>query len=295
MRSFSSASDPSPDQLRQACVGPYRDFMVFLGILNQKQSDLITERQQVMSAVSRSINEGVPPSEELMDSENEIDLMKIADLDQVALMKVIGEAGITQEKLEDARRDLAQGVPELDITQNYYPAPRIGKIQSHMLGRPDLVQAVLTLQQSVRAADICYRLQNGDASPEESYQRLEFRFYDPDEDERLQDATELHYQLCKIERDAAQPGEPYDTSLYHEALQKSFMDAVTMFDAAATGADYGGVSPILTKISDRVTTLAQYCLDRIHADVPITINPSAEREEVDPLTDLDFLRRDGNS
>ncbi len=297
MKTFQDAANPSLEQFREQCSGSYKDMMVHLGIFTPNESALISERQVVMAAMVLALNDGVRPTLEVMGNNGQVDLMKVVALDQTVLFKTMEEMNIDKETMERARV-FVEDASLCDI-HNFCDVPMIGRLHSEYLGRPDIVQAALALQHSVRASNIIYRLQNGEADKEDHYNRREFSYADLQEDQRLEDALGFHYEVSKIERDEGVPGQPLDMFAHYEGIRKSFATSLTLFDEAARGESYTGVSPKLMKLTDRVQDLANHCLHRIGANEPMDfdLGPELTREGHDPLTDPNlklprFLTRD---
>ncbi len=288
MKSFGAAAEPTLEQFRENCSGSYKEMMVQLGIFSPTENDLITERQVIMAAMALAVKEGARPTPEIMGNDGNIDLLKVVSLEQTTLFTIMEEMGIDKEMMDRAKV-FAENASINDV-QNFCDIPMIGRIQSEYLGRPDLVQAALALQHSVHAANIMHRLQNGEPDKEDYNRRREFSYADLSEDERLEDAVGLHYQLSVIEKEEATPGDKMDMSQHFDAIRSAFQTTVGMFDEAARGEKYSGPSPKLIKLTDRIQDLANHCLERIGANEPMAfdLGRELERGEIDPLTDPNF-------
>lgn len=261
--------------------------MVQLGIFSPTESELISERQTFITAMALALRGGARPTSAIMTG-NRVDLMKVVTLDPVTVFKIMEEMGIDKD-LMDRAKGIADEGTVVDMQHDLYDMPMIGQIQSAYLGRPDLVQAALALQHSVRASNAIYRLQNGEPDKDDYTRRREFAYTDLTEDPRLEDAVGIHYEVSLIEKDQAIPGDRMDMSAHFHDIRRAFGSTIDMLDEAARGEDYNGVSPKLMKLSAQVHDIATHCLTRIGANEPMEFDMSRELgHERDPLTDPDF-------
>lgn len=290
MKGFKQAAERTPEQMHDILAGRFRDMMTELSIVSEKQNAFISERQVVMKAIAVAVRDhDIAPPESLIGQNGQPDLLRLASMDDSDLLQLLDQTGLTNERLERARESV-EGDYGLNMDPVPWQVPMIGKIQGYLLDRPDVIEAMVTLQQAVRASDVLYRLQQGTPDKDNFETRREFSHIDSNEDQRLRDAVNFHFEVAMIENDEAQPGVPYDITPFKDQLRQVFHDGLSMFANSAGGAGRNTPSPFLIALEDSLTSMAHYCLNRVNALQPLLFDTESRLSsgDPDPLTDPNF-------
>ena len=228
---FEKAAHRAPEQTIEIFGGSLDSIVQEMGILDESQVQEGRERQAFAFAIRRARSEGLIDSDALPESNEKIDYLALATMDQESMLDMMKEANITDDRMDLARSRLASN-GEINYPDNPNVVPYIGQVYREQFGHEDEIYGALIIQQAVRATQTAHRMQGGVTDPSLHDQKGEFWPVVVGEPDEVVDIIDAHFRLSVSEK-GIEPGlkDVIDNEYIH-AIDKAFDDATAFFERA---------------------------------------------------------------